>query len=79
MVETLKPLGGLAAGIMHTRVEDTGPALKVLKQHWSDPLMAYAETGKLILPDWRYEEVSSPEDYAAEIDGCIQNYGGCKS
>jgi len=75
MVETLKPLGGLAAGIMHTRVEDIGPALEVLKQHWSGPLMAYAETGKLILPDWRYEEVSSPEDYAAEIDGWIQNYG----
>ena len=75
MVETLKPLGGLAAGIMHTRVEDIGPALEVLQQHWSGPLMAYAETGKLILPDWRYEEVSSPEDYAAEIDGWIQNYG----
>jgi methionine synthase I (cobalamin-dependent) len=75
MVETLKPLGGLAAGIMHTRVEDTGPALEVLKQHWQGPLLAYAETGKLILPDWRYEEVSSPEDYAAEIDGWIQNYG----
>ena len=75
MVETLKPLGGQAAGIMHTRVEDIGPALKVLKQHWSGPLLAYAETGKLILPDWRYEEVSSPEDYAAEIEGWIQNYG----
>ena len=75
MVETLKPLGGLAAGIMHTRVEDTAPALEVLKQHWQGPLLAYAETGKLILPDWRYEEVSSPEDYAAEIDGWIQNYG----
>ena len=75
MVETLKPLGGLAAGIMHTRVEDIGPALEVLKQHWSGPLLAYAETGKLILPDWRYEQVSSPEDYAAEIEGWIQNYG----
>jgi homocysteine S-methyltransferase len=75
MVETLKPLGGLAAGIMHTRVEDIGPALKVLKQHWSGPLMAYAETGKLILPDWRYEEVSSPDDYATEIEGWIREYG----
>jgi S-methylmethionine-dependent homocysteine/selenocysteine methylase len=75
MVETLKPLGGLAAGIMHTRVEDTAPALEVLKQHWQGPLLAYAETGKLILPDWRYEEVSSPEDYATEIEGWIQNYG----
>jgi len=75
MVETLKPLGGQAAGIMHTRVEDIGPALEVLRQHWSGPLLAYAETGKLILPDWRYEEVSSPEDYAAEIKGWIEHYG----
>ena len=75
MVDALKPLGGLAAGIMHTRVEDTGPALQVLKKHWSGPLLAYAETGKLILPDWRYEEVSSPDDYAAEIKGWIENYG----
>jgi homocysteine S-methyltransferase len=75
MVETLKPLGGQAAGIMHTRVEDIVPALKVLREHWTGPLMAYAETGKLILPDWRYEEVCSPQDYAAEIDGWINDYG----
>ena len=37
--------------------------------------MAYAETGKLVLPDWRYEAVSSPEDYASEIEGWIKNYG----
>jgi len=75
MVDQLKPLGGLAAGIMHTRVEDTAPALAVLRQHWSGPVLAYAETGKLILPDWRYEEVSSPQQYAAEIDSWIRDYG----
>ena len=75
MIEALKPLGGRVAGIMHTRVEDIVPALEVLTQHWSGPLMAYAETGKLILPDWRYEAVSSPEDYASEIEGWIKNYG----
>ena len=75
MVDQLKPLGGLAAGVMHTRVEDTAPALAVLRGHWSGPLLAYAETGKLILPDWRYEEVSSPQQYASEIDGWIRDYG----
>jgi methionine synthase I (cobalamin-dependent) len=75
MVDALKPLGGQVAGIMHTRVEDIVPALEVLKQHWSGPLMAYAETGKLVLPDWRYEEVSSPDDYAREIEGWIRDYG----
>jgi len=75
MVDSLEPLGGLAAGIMHTRVEDTAPALAVLREHWSGPLLAYAETGKLILPDWRYEEVSSPQQYAVEIEGWIRDYG----
>lgn len=75
MIDALKPLGGQAVGIMHTRVEDIAPALEVLKQHWSGPLMAYAETGKLILPDWRYEAVSTPQDYASEIEGWIRNYG----
>ena len=75
MIDQLKPLGGLAAGVMHTRVEDTAPALAVLRQHWSGPLLAYAETGRLILPDWRYEEVSSPQQYASEIDGWIREYG----
>jgi len=75
MVEHLKQLGGQAAGIMHTRVEDTAPALRILREHWTGPLMAYAETGKLILPDWRYEEVSSPTDYAREIDSWIRDFG----
>ena len=75
MVDQLKSLGGQAAGIMHTRVEDTAPALAVLREHWSGPAMAYAETGKLLLPDWRYEEVSSPQDYASEIEGWINDYG----
>ena len=75
MVDALKPLGGQAAGIMHTRVRDTEPALRVLQQHWSGPTLAYAETGKLILPDWRYEEMSSPDDYAAVIEGWIEDYG----
>jgi len=75
MVDSLKPLGGLAAGIMHTRVEDIAPALEVLREHWSGPLMAYAETGKLILPDWRYQEVSSPQEYAADIESWIRDYG----
>jgi len=75
MIDRLKPLGGLAAGVMHTRVEDTAPALAVLRRHWSGPLLAYAETGKLILPDWRYEEVSPPEQYAAVVDGWIRDFG----
>lgn len=75
MIETLIPLGGQAAGIMHTKVENTAPALEVLGKHWSGPKLAYAETGNLILPDWYYEEVSPPDEYAAVIESWINNYG----
>ena len=82
MVDRLNPLGGKLAGIMHTRIENITPALQVLREHWSGPLMAYAETGNLILPDWRYEEVCAPNDYAVEIrrwidDFGVQVVGGC--
>ncbi len=75
MIDALKPLGGQAAGIMHTRIEDTGPALEVLGRHWSGPKMAYAETGRKNLPDWDFEEVCAPDDYASEIEGWIRHHG----
>jgi methionine synthase I (cobalamin-dependent) len=75
MVETLSPLGGQAAGIMHTRIGDIASALEVLNRHWTGPTLAYAETGRLKLPEWLYEEVSSPDDYALEISAWINDFG----
>ncbi len=75
LVAALSPLGGQAAGIMHTRVENIVPALKVLRSNWPGPMMAYAETGRLVLPEWLYEETSSPDDYAVEIQHWIENQG----
>lgn len=82
LVKALSPLGGQAAGIMHTRVGDIAPALEVLGKHWAGPKLAYAETGRLIPPDWIFEEICSPEQYASEIEGWIKNHrvqivGGC--
>ncbi|MGD8351302.1 MAG: homocysteine S-methyltransferase family protein [Gammaproteobacteria bacterium] len=75
MVDALGPLGGQAAGIMHTRVEDTAPALAVLRRHWDGPMLAYAETGRLLPPDLMLEEVISPPDYAAVVETWITDYG----
>lgn len=75
MVDSLKSLGGDVAGIMHTRIEDTAPALAVLQQHWDGPKMAYAETGRMLLPNWDFEQVSSPSDYAAEVRRWIDDFG----
>ena len=62
LVKTLSPLGGQAAGIMHTRVDDMDAALEVLGRHWSGPKLAYAETGKLNPPEWEFEEICEDSD-----------------
>ena len=75
LVKAVAPLGGDAAGVMHSQVRDTGPALEILSRHWKSPKLAYAETGELEKPDWNFKEICTPNEYAAEIGGWIYNYG----
>lgn len=75
LVKTLSPLGGQAAGIMHTQVGNIDPALEVLGKHWSGPKMAYAETGRLLDADWSFEQICSPQDYAKEMQGWVNKHG----
>ena len=42
---------------------------------WAGPKLAYAETGRLEKPDWIFKEICSPNSYAAEVAGWINNYG----
>ena len=75
LVKALSPLGGQAAGIMHTQVGNIDPALEVLGKHWSGPKMAYAETGRLLDADWSFEQICSPQNYAKEMKGWINKHG----
>ena len=75
LVEAIAPLGGDAAGIMHSQVRDTAPALNILSKHWSGPKLAYAETGELEKPDWNFKEICPPKEYASEIEGWVNSYG----
>lgn len=74
-------LGGDVAGVMHSHVEATAPALEVLAQHWDGPLMAYAETGWFEPPNWVFAETTSPGDYAVMAGGWVDLgvsvIGGC--
>lgn len=63
------------AGIMHSEIEATAPALDVLRQRWSGPVMAYAESGKLVVPDWDFSQVVSPDDYAEIAADWVANHG----
>ena len=67
--------------VMHTEIEDTAPALRVVREHWDGPLRAYANSGEFIMPNWQFENIIDSEDYLAEvrtwIDMGIQLIGGC--
>lgn len=64
LMELGSDIGGDVAGIMHSDVPVTGPALEVLARHWQGPLMAYAETGRFAPPNWVFAGVVSPAEYA---------------
>lgn len=67
--------GGQAAGIMHSEIEATAPALDVLRQRWSGPLLAYAETGKFTLPDWDFTQALSADEYAEIASDWVARHG----
>ncbi|MCZ6722000.1 MAG: homocysteine S-methyltransferase family protein [Proteobacteria bacterium] len=81
LVEAIAPLGGQAAGVMHSYPNVTGPALKILREHWSGPMMVYAESGRFLNPDWDFTAVAAPDEYLAMVrewvDIGAQIVGGC--
>jgi S-methylmethionine-dependent homocysteine/selenocysteine methylase len=81
LVGTITAMGGEAAGVMHSYMPATTMALDVVRANWSGPLLAYAETGHLHGPDWVFEDVASPDDYAAQAKlwaaSGVEILGGC--
>ena len=81
MAEDVLKMGCAAAGVMHTSVHDTGPALAELNDLWDGPVFAYAESGHFIPPSWKFEDIISPLgylDYARQwINQGVRIIGGC--
>ena len=78
----LMAAGGSVAGVMHSKLADTGPALDVLLDHWSGPVMAYPESGEeFTMPMWNFGDAASPDDFAAAmatwVAKGVQIIGGC--
>lgn len=63
MAEAVLDMGCDAAGVMHSSVHDTGPALAELRELWNGPMFAYAESGHFVPPNWKFEDIISPQDY----------------
>ena len=81
MAEDVLSLGCDSAGVMHSSVRDTGPALAELNELWNGPMFAYAESGHFIPPSWKFEDIISPQDYLGYarqwIEQGVQIIGGC--
>jgi S-methylmethionine-dependent homocysteine/selenocysteine methylase len=78
----LVPESGIAvAGVMHSSVTATDPALAVVRQRFPSPLMAYPESGYFEMPHWRFVDVMSPEDFVGHCRrwsaAGVQVLGGC--
>ena len=81
MAQEVLSMGCDAAGVMHTSVHNTGPALAELNDLWDGPVFAYAESGQFVPPSWKFENIISPQDYLDYarqwIKQGVQVIGGC--
>jgi len=67
--------------VMHTLTDDITPALRVVREHWSGPVGAYAHSGDFVNPNWIWVNMISPEAYVTEarkwVEMGAQIIGGC--
>ncbi|MDZ7794528.1 MAG: homocysteine S-methyltransferase family protein [Spirochaetia bacterium] len=81
VIALLPRKGADAAGIMHSNVDITGPALEILGRYFTGPRYAYPDSGFFRMPHWQFEDIISPADltaYAVDwiADG-VSAVGGC--
>lgn len=74
-------LGASLVSVMHTLVEDAGPALREVAAGWEGPVGAYPHAGKFVMPNWQFTDMISPEDFARRafewLDLGARVIGGC--
>ena len=67
--------------VMHTLVEDAPAALGEVVGGWDGPVGAYPHAGRFVMPNWRFTDQISPEDFASEAEGWVASgarvVGGC--
>ncbi len=80
-LNTLLPIGGSLVSVMHSKTDDTTPALRVVQEHWNGPLGAYPESGRFTMPNWKFEDIMLPKDFLTEarerVQMGVQLIGGC--
>lgn len=68
-------------GIMHTNIDYIDEAISTIRRYWNGPIMAYPDSGHFTMPDWQFEAVIQPKDYAARVqkwaDNGVSVIGAC--
>lgn len=81
LIDALLGIGGQVAGIMHSSIASTTPALELLFDHWDGPVMAYPETTQGTDLAGARGATPSPEEFAAAarawVERGVQIVGGC--
>lgn len=77
----LDPTGIELVAVMHTEVGDIDASLDALQASWSGPVGVYAHSGVFEPPNWRFNDVISPEDHTTAClrwrDRGVHVLGGC--
>ena len=81
LLSVLPERGIDAAGVMHTNVNVTGPALEILAQHYPGPRFAYPDSGFFTMPNWQFVDIISPAELRIRAEEWIADglsaVGGC--
>jgi S-methylmethionine-dependent homocysteine/selenocysteine methylase len=81
VIDPILAAGGDVAGINHTDVDIMGRALDVLIEKWRGPVSAYPNSGDWTPPNWGFDSVISPMEFATVAESWVargvQVIGGC--
>jgi len=81
VVAALVATGPDLVAVMHTSVDDTGPALAAVRSHYGGPLGAYPESGRFAMPDWVFVDVLGVDELVeiarAWVAHGVTVVGGC--
>ena len=81
LLGAVPPSQAPVAGVMHTHVDLTSPALAVLRGFFDGPTMAYPDSGFFEMPSWQFVDIISPAKLAGAARGWIEEdvqvVGGC--
>lgn len=81
VLESVNPAAVDVMGLMHMDAMVIDPALELLGNYWSGPVSVYPDSGHFKMPEWEFEDVWLPDEFAdfarGWIDRGVSILGGC--